>query len=57
MATTLPDWPGWEAHPVSLYDEEGVEGWRWEGPDGEEIFVIGPWHEQPPAPDTEEEAV
>lgn len=36
---------------VSLYDEEGVEGWRWTLPDGRELHEIGAWDEdQPPHP-------
>ncbi len=32
---------GWSAEKVSLYDEEAVDGWRWEHPDGREYSVIG----------------
>lgn len=32
---------GWEAEPVSLYDEECVEGWRWTSPTGKEFTCIG----------------
>ena len=39
---------GWTAEPTSLYDEEGVEGWRFDGPDGEEIGIIGDWTDPPP---------
>lgn len=43
---------GWTVEPASLYDEEGVEGWRWFDPDyNEHSTVIGCWHEQPPLPD------
>ena len=42
---------GWEVNMVSLYDEEGVEGWRWLGPGGEEIAVVGSWEALPPIPD------
>ncbi len=43
---------GWTATPVSCYDEEGVEGWRWESPDGEtEYTVMGDWSDDPPVPD------
>jgi len=33
---------------VSLYDEEGVEGWRWTHPDGREWTAVGAWDEAPP---------
>lgn len=33
---------------VSLYDEEGVEGWRWTHPDGREWTAAGAWDEAPP---------
>lgn len=43
---------GWTAEPASLYDEEGVEGWRWYDPDyNEHATVIGLWSEPPPLPD------
>lgn len=35
---------------VSLYDEEGVEGWRWTAPDGTEWTEMGDWNEEPPMP-------
>lgn len=41
---------GWTAEKTSLYDEEGVEGWRWEK-DGREINVIGDHAEPAPVPD------
>lgn len=45
---------GWTAHPASLFDEEGVEGWRWEDAKGNErSTVIGNWNELPPLPDCE----
>lgn len=34
--------------PVSLYDEEGIEGWRWTHPDGREWEVVGDWSESAP---------
>jgi hypothetical protein len=47
---------GWTAHVASLYDEEGVEGWRWEDAEGNERAVeLGPWHETPPMPDIAED--
>jgi hypothetical protein len=43
---------GWTAEPASLYDEEGVEGWRWFDETGKErSVVIGAWNETPPSPD------
>lgn len=43
---------GWTAEPTSLYDEEGVEGWRWYDADyNEHGTVIGLWSEPPPLPD------
>lgn len=43
---------GWTATPVSLYDEEGVEGWRWEDAEGNERgTVMGDWSELPPLPE------
>jgi hypothetical protein len=37
-----------ELEMVSLYDEEGVEGWRWTHPDGREWSEIGDWSESEP---------
>lgn len=35
--------------PASLYDEEGVEGWRWtHRVTGTEEATIGSWNEPPP---------
>lgn len=42
---------GWEVSKVSLYDEEGIEGWRWTAPDGKEYCEVGSWDEPPPLPD------
>jgi hypothetical protein len=42
---------GWEVERVSLYDEDGVEGWKWTAPDGREFYEIGSWDEPPPWPD------
>jgi hypothetical protein len=39
---------GWTVDEVSLYDEEGVEGWRWTAPGGEEHVAIGGWDGPPP---------
>lgn len=33
---------------VSLYDEEGIEGWRWSHPDGREWTETGDWMDHPP---------
>lgn len=42
----------WDVQRVSLYDEEGVEGWRWTGPTSVEGHAeIGDWSELPPVPD------
>src|SRR5690606_9601390 len=37
-----------EPEKASLYDEEGIEGWRWTHPDGREWTETGDWSE--PAP-------
>lgn len=37
-----------EPDRCSLYDEEGVEGWKWTHPDGREWTEIGSWDEQAP---------
>ncbi len=37
-----------EPEKVSMFDEEGVEGWRWVHPDGREWFEMGSWDEPPP---------
>lgn len=43
---------GWTVEPRSLYDEEGVEGWVWIDPEGNEHSTeLGYWHEPPPLPD------
>lgn len=43
---------GWTARKQSLYDEEGVEGWCWESPDGgREICEIADWSDPPPIPE------
>jgi hypothetical protein len=35
---------GWSAGTTTLYDEEAVEGWRWESPDLEiDLSCIGEW--------------
>jgi hypothetical protein len=39
---------GWVYTARLLYDEEGIEGWEWQGPGGEEFTVIGD-HNSPPA--------
>jgi hypothetical protein len=41
---------GWTVQKVSMYDEEGVEGWQWTAPDGREENVIGDWEGAPPVP-------
>lgn len=42
---------GWTVDRVSLYDEEGVEGWRWMSLDRRELSVIGDWNEPAPIPE------
>ena len=42
---------GWDIRQVSLYDEEGVEGWEWTDPLGKEQVVQGDWSEAPPLPE------
>lgn len=42
---------GWEITPVSMYDEEDVDGWQWDAPDGQEYFEIGIHEEPPECPD------
>ena len=41
---------GWSVNPVSLYDEEGVEGWEWFAPDGAEFEIVGNHDDPPPWP-------
>lgn len=41
---------GWSVEKVSLYDEEGVDGWRWVNGD-REFTVVGDWNDLPPIPD------
>ncbi len=33
---------------ISMYDEEGVEGWLWVHPDGREWSEVGSWDQRPP---------
>lgn len=47
---------GWELSKVSMYDEEGVEGWRWTDPAGVDHDVMGDWQEPPVLPDDIREA-
>ena len=42
---------GWDVDQVSLYDEEGVEGWCWASPDGNEYYVVGDWNDTPEVPE------
>jgi hypothetical protein len=43
---------GYEAEQTSWFDEEGVEGWEWTGPDGLNLGgQIGAWDEPPTMPD------
>jgi hypothetical protein len=39
---------------VSLYDEEGIEGWRWTAGDGREWTEMGDWDDEPIHPLAEE---
>lgn len=44
---------GWRYSRVLLYDHEGVEGFAWEGPEGQETFagaVDGDWRNGPEVP-------
>ena len=42
---------GWTVETASLYDEEGVEGWRWSHPDRMiDLCEIGDWSDPPPVP-------
>lgn len=41
---------GWEVETASLYDEEGVDGWRWFDPSHEEYYEIGIHEEMPVIP-------
>ena len=38
MTPTPPE--GWTVTPILLYDEEGVEGLLWRGPDGQEVVTF-----------------
>lgn len=47
---------GWAVDRVMMYDEEGVEGWRWSHPDSQhELMEIGDWSEGPAIPPELEE--
>lgn len=48
---------GWEVEKVSLYDEEGVEGWRWTDHHGTEHTAIGDWDDLPSWPDSARAAI
>ncbi len=48
---------GWEIESISMYDEEGVEGWRWTEPDGTEHCEVGDWLEGPALPESAKEAI
>lgn len=54
LALTVYDW---EVDKVSLYDEEGIEGWTWTEPNGTEHTEMGDWDELPPWPDSAREAI
>ncbi len=42
---------GWEVDTALLYDEEGVEGWRWKDSAGNEYYEIGGHDETPEMPE------
>jgi len=42
----------WEVTRISLYDEEGIEGWKWTEPDGTEHYESGDWDALPTWPDS-----
>jgi hypothetical protein len=48
---------GWTVDKVSLYDEEGVDGWRWTDPRGTEYCCTGDWNELPEFPDAARSAL
>jgi hypothetical protein len=41
---------GWTVDKVSMYDQEGVEGWQWHHPDDRYVHVIGGWDDLPSVP-------
>src|SRR5262249_28237221 len=41
---------GWSGVMTLLCDEEGVDGWRGEGPNGREDAGVGDWKDLPPWP-------
>lgn len=41
---------GYDTSRISCYDEEGVEGWQWSGPNNETADELGDWNEPPPIP-------
>jgi hypothetical protein len=45
---------GWSVERASLYDQEGIEGWRWTDPRGKEYEEIGDWAEPPTVPEAAE---
>lgn len=48
---------GWTADTASLYDEEAVEGWRWDCPDTiVDLSCIGDW-DRPCIDDTVRQAI
>ena len=42
---------GWSVESAMLYDEEGVDGWRWSGPNGEELYQVAWDDDLPSLPD------
>ena len=53
MAPTAKDLlaQGWTVEKASLYDEEGVDGWMWTSPNGQEFCEMGDWDKEPPIPE------
>jgi len=43
---------GWTVERMSLYDEEGIDGWKWIEPNGNEHIESGAWDELPPWPES-----
>ena len=48
---------GWTVEKRSLFDEEGVEGWAWIEPNGNEHIEVGAWDELPPWPESARVAI
>ena len=48
---------GWDIERASLFDEEGVEGWRFTSPSGSEYHIVGDWGELPDLADGVRDAI